>query len=31
MQMEKEQDLARPNTSPFSEVAEKLAQQLKSK
>ena len=31
MQMEKEQDLARPNTSPFGEIAEKLAQQLKSK
>jgi chemotaxis protein CheY-P-specific phosphatase CheC len=31
MQMEKEQDLARPNTSPFGGVAEKLAQQLKSK
>lgn len=31
MQMGKEQDLARPNTSPFGEVAEKLAQQLKSK
>ena len=31
MQMGKEQDLARPNTSPFGEIAEKLAQQLKSK
>ena len=31
MQMEKEQDLARPNTSPFGGIAEKLAQQLKSK
>ena len=31
MKMEKEQDLARPNTSPFGEVAEKLAKQLKSK
>ncbi len=31
MQMEKEQNLARPNTSPFNEIAEKLAQQLKSK
>ena len=31
MQMEKEQDLARPNTSPFNEIAEKLAKQLKSK
>jgi len=31
MQMEKEQDLARPNTSPFGEIAEKLAKQLKSK
>ena len=31
MQSEKEQDLARPNTSPFGEIAEKLAQQLKSK
>jgi hypothetical protein len=31
MQMEKEQGSARPNTSPFGGVAEKLAQQLKSK
>ena len=31
MQMEKEQDLSRPNTSPFGGIAEKLAQQLKSK
>ena len=31
MQMEKEQDLTRPNTSPFGGIAEKLAQQLKSK
>ena len=31
MQMEKEQNLARPNTSPFNEVAERLAKQLKSK
>ena len=31
MQMEKEQNLARPNTSPFNEVANKLAKQLKSK
>ena len=30
-QMEKEQNLARPNTSPFNEVANKLAKQLKSK
>jgi chemotaxis protein CheY-P-specific phosphatase CheC len=31
MQMEKEQGSARPNTSPFGGIAEKLAQQLKSK
>jgi hypothetical protein len=31
MQMGKEQGSARPNTSPFGGIAEKLAQQLKSK